>query len=155
MLDDASLEVVDRHRLAEVRHGVGGLCWAGDRYVVAGALPARLRDAPDTANEVHEFDAAFRWLRAVKLPGDWGRACIETAEFAHGRFFFGCRGEPTCVLVASPDLRHVERLVGAEAACGLARGPGGMLLLGWDRACPAGHHGGVTVLPPGRLWNWN
>ena len=146
---------VARHRLAEARHGVGGICWAGDRYVVAGRVLAKLRNAPDAGVDVHEYDGAFRWLRTVRLPGDWTGADIKTAEFAYGRFFFGCRGEPPCVLVASPDLRHVERLAGAEAACGIARGPGGKLLLGWDRAGSDGHHGKLWVVEPSRFWNGN
>jgi len=155
VFDDKSLEVVARHRLPEVRYGVSGICWAADRYVVGGGLPVNSRDLPDAANEVHEYDAGFRWLRTVRLPSSCSGLGIQTAEFAYGRFFFGCYGEPPCVLVASPDLRQVERLVGAEAAHGVARGPAGMLLLGWDRAGSGRHQGGMKVLPPSRLWKLN
>lgn len=152
VFDDASLEVIGKHRLPEVRYGAGGVCRAGDRYFVVGGLPVGLEGANDAANEVHEYDAEFRWIGTHRLPGGWTRLGIQTAEFAYGRFFFGCYGEPPCVLVASPDLRDVDRLDGARGAYGIAKAPAGMLLIGWDRAGEGGHGGGVTVMPPSALW---
>lgn len=157
VLDADTLEEAGRHELPEVRYGAAGICWARDRYVVVGGLPVELEHADDAANEVHEYDADFRWLATVRLPGGWTRHGIQTAEFAFGRFFFGCDGDPPCVLVASPDLRHVERLdgEGARAAAGVTRAPGGMLLLGVERAGADGHRGGLMVVPPRMLWYRN
>lgn len=147
--DADSLELLEKHPLPEVRYGAGGVCWAGDRYVVVGGLPVELRDVPHAANEVHEYDAEFRHLRTVRLPGGWTQLGIQTAEFAYGRFIFGCYGDPRCTLVVSPDLCHVQRHDGIDSAYGVAKGPAGTLMLGIDARQPDGHHGRITWTRPG------
>jgi hypothetical protein len=150
--DTERLELLAKHRLPEVRYGAGGLCWAGDRYVVVGGLPEELRDDPDAANVVHEYDAEFRHLRTLHLGGGWTRLGIQTADFAYGRFFFGCYGEPRTTLVASADLSHVRRHDGIDMAYGVAAGPAGTLMLAIDERGEDGRHRGrIWWFGPGAL----
>lgn len=60
--------MIARHRSPRVRFEVGSICRAGDGHVAGGGPAAGLRDTPDTAAEVHEYDSGFRWLRDVCLP---------------------------------------------------------------------------------------
>jgi hypothetical protein len=145
--DATTLVEIERHALPEVRYGAGGVCFAGDRIVVVGGLPREHVDALDAANEVHEYDLAFRHVRTVRLGGGWTRLGIQTAEFAFGRFFFGCYGTPRCTLVASPDLQHVERFDGADCAYGVAATPTHLVVARGERR-DDGHRATLEVTVP-------
>ncbi len=211
--DATTLAEIERHALPEVRYGAGGVCFAGDRIVVVGGLPREHVDDPEAANEVHEYDLAFRHVRTVRIGGGWTRLGIQTAEFAFGRFFFGCcgpqgprilaarnssrgpfvgdarlfsarraaleapgdtsrpivararsasarsagafgcgpvagcDGTPRCTLVASPDLKHVERFDGADCAYGVAATPTHLVVARGERR-DDGHHATLEVTVP-------
>jgi hypothetical protein len=151
VFDDATLETVAQHRLTEARGRLGGVCWAEDRYVITSAADGELRSASGSTEVAHEYDAEFKWLRSTPLPTR-GLDPIRTAEFAYGRFFFGCGGAKPCALIAAPDLRTLIRLDTPYAAHGIAKAIDGWLLFGVSWAKDGSYYGGVRVLPPSSLW---
>jgi hypothetical protein len=120
--------------------------------VVTG-LPVEHSAEPDAANEVHVDDAGFRFLRTVRLEGGWTRLGIQTAEFAYGRFLLGCCGTARCVLVASPDLREVERYDGVDAAYGIVATGGGHVPIATGTRDADGHRASLRELPVGLRWS--
>ncbi|MGE0142843.1 MAG: hypothetical protein AB7I19_01270 [Planctomycetota bacterium] len=150
---DDTLTLEAKHRLPQCRYGAGGICWDGTHYVVVTGLPVELREQADAANEVHLLDAEFRFLRTVRIAGGWTRLGIQTAEFAYGRFLFGCYGAPRSVLVASPDLLHVERYDGVDAAYGIAETTGGDVLVATGSRDVAGHRATLRQVHVGLPWH--
>jgi hypothetical protein len=148
--DAKTLELLSRHALPEARFGAGGVCWHEGSYYIVGGLPREWEKRRYVANEIHQYDEQWRFLRTVHLPSGWTRLGIQTAEFAYGRFWFGCYRDVT--LIASPDLRHVQRLEDVFCAYGLVKGPNGTLLVSRDEKTRAGHRGGLVARPLPWFW---
>jgi hypothetical protein len=102
--DAETLGELARHRIPEVVHGAGGIAYHGGRFLVVGGLPNGVKE-----NYAYEYDERFGFRRRHALPGGTTLMGIQTAEFADGRWWFGCYGNPKILLVADEALGAVER----------------------------------------------
>lgn len=102
--DAASLAEVARHEVQEVFHGAGGIGVRGGHFFVVGGLPAGVEE-----NSVYEYDEGFRFVKRHVVASGHTHLGIQTATFAHGRWWFGCYGQPQVLLVTDADFRMQGR----------------------------------------------
>ncbi len=102
--DAESLKETDRHEVQEVFHGAGGIGFHRGHFFVVGGLPDGVEE-----NYVYEYDPAFRFKKKHVINSGHTRLGIQTATFAHGRWWFGCYGSPQILLVTDPDFRMQGR----------------------------------------------
>lgn len=102
--DAANLSLLERHRVAEVFHGAGGMDHQGGKFMVVGGLPTGVE-----VNYVYEYDEQFNFIARRELPSGHTRMGIQTAAFADGQWWFGCYGDPAILLRADESLEQVER----------------------------------------------
>lgn len=141
--DAATLAELSRHPVPELVHGAGGIAFDGRRFLVVGGLP------PGTeVNYAYEYDEQFRFVRRHVLASGYTRMGIQTAEFAEGRWWFGCYGDPKVLLVADASLGRVERSE-FDASLGLIGLGGGRFLVA-SGPCAAGQ-GCSGALSPARV----
>ncbi|MFN3161516.1 MAG: hypothetical protein ACE37I_19550 [Rubinisphaera brasiliensis] len=96
--DAESLEEVARHETQEVFHGAGGMGVRDGRFYVVGGLPNGYQE-----NYVYEYDDKFRFLKKHVIASGHTFLGIQTATFAHDRWWFGCYGSPAILLVTDAD----------------------------------------------------
>lgn len=121
--DAGSLKELARHEVQEVFHGAGGIGYRDGHFWVVGGLPDDVQE-----NYVYEYDAGFQFLKKHVLASGHTHLGIQTATFAHERWWFGCYGTPKILLVTDPDFRMLGRY---EFDCSL----------------------GIEALPDGRLFS--
>lgn len=105
--DSTTLQLLSRHRAAEVVFGAGGMAFHKDGFVVVGGLPEGYPQ-----NRVYQYDRQLRFKSEVRLAGGTTHKGIQTAIFADGLWWFGCygsSGEPGVLLRANKDLTDVQR----------------------------------------------
>lgn len=102
--DADDLRVLGKHETPELIYGAGGMAEHGGRFFVVGGLPPEFQE-----NYVYEYDADFRFLRRHVLASKYTLLGIQTAAFDGTRFWFGCYGNPPCILSAPADLDSVTR----------------------------------------------
>jgi hypothetical protein len=102
--DASTLEELEKHEVQQVFHGAGGIGVKDENFFVVGGLPAGIEE-----NYVYEYDSDFRFIQKHTLPSGYTRLGIQTATFAHDRWWFGCYGSPKILLIADEDLNLLGR----------------------------------------------
>lgn len=102
--DADTLEEVARQATPEVFHGAGGIGATAGRFYVVGGLPQDVQE-----NYVYEYDAAFNFVQKHVIASGWTQLGIQTATFAHNRWWFGCYGSPAVLLITDPQFQLLGR----------------------------------------------
>ncbi|MGE0758634.1 MAG: hypothetical protein AB7O38_16525 [Pirellulaceae bacterium] len=98
--DAATLTETSRHEVQEVFHGAGGIGFRQGHFFVVGGLPEGVE-----VNFVYEYDANFRFQQKHIIRSGHTHLGIQTATFAHDRWWFGCYGDPKVLLVTDADFQ--------------------------------------------------
>lgn len=102
--DTKTLEELARHETQEVFHGAGGIGHHDGHFYVVGGLP----DSVDE-NYAYEYDSDFRFLKKHVIASGHTHLGIQSATFAHDRWWFGCYGSPAITLVTDADFQMKGR----------------------------------------------
>ncbi|MCC9602169.1 glycoside hydrolase family 5 protein [Stieleria sp. JC731] len=102
--DAKSLEHLASYETQKVYHGAGGIGHRDDRFFVVGGLPANIQE-----NYVYEYDADFQFVKKHVIKSGHTYLGIQTATFAHDRWWFGCYGDPKILLVTDADFNLIGR----------------------------------------------
>ena len=145
--DAETLTELARHETQEVFHGAGGIGYRDGHFFVVGGLP----DGVDE-NYVYEYDSDFKFLKKHVIKSGHTHLGIQTATFAHGRWWFGCYGDPKIMLVTDDDFQMKGRYE-IDCSLGIEGLSGGRLLVGSGRCeKDKGCNGTVkTVFPDGNV----
>lgn len=100
----ATLKELARHKVQEVFHGAGGIGICRGHFFVVGGLPDGVEK-----NFIYEYDSQFQFIKKHAIHSGHTHLGIQTATFAHDRWWFGCYGTPQILLVADPDLQMKGR----------------------------------------------
>ena len=100
--DASSLKELARHEVNDVFHGAGGIGFHEGHYFVVGGLPEKVNE-----NYVYEYDADFKFLKRHVIKSGHTHLGIQTATFAHGRWWFGCYGTPKIMLVTDARFKMI------------------------------------------------
>jgi hypothetical protein len=98
--DANTLKELARHETQEIFHGAGGIGLAADHFFVVGGLPDSVEE-----NYVYEYDKDFKFLNKHIIKSGHTDKGIQTATFAHDRWWFGCYGTPSILLVTDADFQ--------------------------------------------------
>lgn len=102
--DATDLSEIEKHETQELFHGAGGIESRSDHFFVVGGLPDKVEQ-----NYVYEYDAKFQFVKKHVIPSGHTHLGIQTAAFAHDRWWFGCYGSPAVLLVTGEDFRMLGR----------------------------------------------
>lgn len=102
--DAESLKEMARHETQEVFHGAGGIGHRNGHFFVVGGLPDGVEE-----NYVYEYDGKFKFLKKHVIKSGHTHLGIQTATFAHDRWWFGCYGDPKILLVTDADFQMKGR----------------------------------------------
>ncbi|MBN8628760.1 MAG: hypothetical protein J0M17_25085, partial [Planctomycetes bacterium] len=154
--DASDLKFVAKHAVPELVHGAGGMEHHDGRFYIVGGLPPGSNE-----NYVYEYDAALKFVRRHILAGGYTLMGIQTVNFADGRWWFGCYGDPKTLLTSAADFSDVRRFE-QDASLGLVPLGNGPFLVARGSKNAEGHgaklvpaigdkeHGlPPTLLPPG------
>jgi len=120
--DAKTLKELARHETQEVFHGAGGIGFRDGHFFVVGGLP----DGFET-NFVYEYDGAFRFVKKHVIESGHTLLGIQTATFAHDRWWFGCYGNPKILLVTDAEFQMQGRYE-FDCSLGIEAHPKGRLL---------------------------
>lgn len=121
--DADTLNEIARHETQEVFHGAGGIGFRDGHFFVVGGLP----DAVEQ-NYVYEYNSAFKFLTKHVIKSGHTHLGIQSATFAHDRWWFGCYGDPKIMLVTDSDFKMIGRHE-HDCSLGIEGLPGGRLLV--------------------------
>ena len=115
---DSDLSLLLKHEVQQVFHGAGGIGFRDGRFYVVGGLPDGVHE-----NYVYEYDSDFAFKKKHIIKSGHTLLGIQTATFAHDRWWFGCYGDPKTLLVTDADFNMIGRhkfdcslgIVGLEA----------------------------------------
>jgi hypothetical protein len=141
--DTNTLREVARHEVQEVFHGAGGIGFRDGHFYVVGGLPEGVQE-----NYVYQYDDRFNFVEKHTVESGHTRLGIQTATFAHGRWWFGCYGNPAILLVTDADFKLRGRY---EFDCSLGiEGLAGNRMLSASGRCEKGQGctGSVRVALP-------
>ena len=141
--DASTLMEVARHEVQEVFHGAGGIGYREGHFYVVGGLPEGVQE-----NYVYQYDDQFNFVKKHIVESGHTRLGIQTATFAHGRWWFGCYGNPAILLVTDTDFKLRGRY---EFDCSLGiEGLAGNRMLSASGRCEKGQGctGSVRVALP-------
>lgn len=102
--DVQTLEEEARHEVQQVFHGAGGIGFHDGHFYVVGGLPNQYHE-----NYIYEYDDQFQFIKRIELKSCHTLLGIQTATFAHDRWWFGCYGSPAILLVADKDFQFLGR----------------------------------------------
>jgi hypothetical protein len=102
--DAATLKELARHEVQELVYGAGGIGIRGGNFFVVGGLPDGIEE-----NSVYEYDSQFRFVKKHVVKSGHTFVGIQTATFAHDRWWFGCYGNPKILLVTDADFQMKGR----------------------------------------------
>lgn len=102
--DAGSLNELARHEVQQVFYGAGGIGYRDGRFFVVGGLPGDIEE-----NYVYEYDREFKFIGKHAINSGQTRLGIQTAAFAHDRWWFGCYGTPKILLVTDAEFRMIGR----------------------------------------------
>ncbi|HQX52781.1 MAG TPA: glycerophosphodiester phosphodiesterase [Planctomycetaceae bacterium] len=141
--DAETLKELARHETQELFHGAGGIGFRDGHFFVVGGLP----DSVDE-NYVYEFDGTFKFVKKHIIKSGHTHLGIQTATFAHDRWWFGCYGDPKILLVTDADFQMPGRYE-FDCSLGIEKLSGGRLLSASGR-CEKGKGctGSVRVAVP-------
>ncbi len=125
--DAETLEELARHETQEVFHGAGGIGYRDGHFFVVGGLPDDVEE-----NYVYEYDSEFKFLKKHVVKSGHTHLGIQTATFAHDRWWFGCYGDPKIMLVTDADFQMKGRHE-IDCSLGIEGLSGGRLLVGSGR----------------------
>jgi hypothetical protein len=125
--DAESLKEIARHETQEVFHGAGGIGYRDDHFFIVGGLPDGVEE-----NYVYEYDSDFKFLKNHIIKSGHTHLGIQTATFAHDRWWFGCYGDPKILLVTDTDFQMKGRYE-IDCSLGIEGMTGGRLLVGSGR----------------------
>lgn len=102
--DAKTLKQLARYEVNEVFHGAGGIGFSDGRFFVVGGLPDEVEE-----NYVYEYDGEFKFQKKHVIKSGHTHLGIQTATFAHDRWWFGCYGDPKILLVTDADFQMKGR----------------------------------------------
>ena len=102
--DANTLDELARHEVQEVFHGAGGIGFRNGHFCVVGGLPEGVG-----LNDVFEYDGKFAFVKKHVIKSGHTPMGIQTATFAHDRWWFGCYGRPSILLVTDADFQMKGR----------------------------------------------
>lgn len=102
--DADDLSLASKHETQEVFHGAGGIGYRDGRFFVVGGLPDGVQE-----NYVYEYDGNFKFVKRHNITSGHTHLGIQTAAFAHGKWFFGCYGDPKILLVTDEAFNMLGR----------------------------------------------
>jgi len=102
--DAKTLKELARHETQEAFHGAGGIGVIDDRFFVVGGLPNDVEE-----NYVYEYDSDFKFIKKHTIKSGHTLLGIQSATFAHDRWWFGCYGNPAILLVTDADFKMLGR----------------------------------------------
>jgi enterochelin esterase-like enzyme len=117
-----TLEEVARHKVPEVFHGAGGIGFRDQRFWIVGGLPDHVSE-----NYVYEYDSEFAFQKRHVIASGHTHLGIQTATFAHDRWWFGCYGTPQILLVTDASFKLLGRYE-YDCSLGIAEWSVGRLL---------------------------
>jgi hypothetical protein len=120
--DAATLKELARHEVQHVFHGAGGIGFRNGHFFIVGGLPDGVEE-----NSVYEYDSDFQFVKQHVIRSGHTHLGIQTATFAHDRWWFGCYGDPKILLVTDADFRMKGRYE-FECSLGIEGLPDGRLL---------------------------
>ncbi len=141
--DAHTLQETARHEIQQVVYGAGGIGVRNGHFFVVGGLPANIDE-----NYVYEYDAEFQFLKRHEVTSGPTLLGIQTATFAHDRWWFGCYGKPQVLLVTDADFQ-MQGKYEFDCSLGIDGLPNERLLVasgGFDKA--RGHSGQVRLALP-------
>jgi hypothetical protein len=98
--DADTLKETARHAAQEVFHGAGGIGFRNGHFFVVGGLPEGVEE-----NYVYEYDGDLKFVKKHIIESGHTHLGIQTATFAHDRWWLGCYGDPKSLLVTDADFR--------------------------------------------------
>ncbi len=141
--DAESLEELARHETQQAIYGAGGIGFRAGHFFVVGGLP----DGVDE-NYVFEYDGNFKFLKRHVVRSGHTHLGIQTATFAHDRWWFGCYGAPQVLLVTDAEFEMQGRFE-YNCSLGIEELPDGRLLAASGQCDKvAGCTGSVQVAIP-------
>lgn len=141
--DAASLEETARHEIQQVFHGAGGVGIHDGKFFVVGGLPGDIQE-----NYVYEYDDKFRFVKRHSVKSGQTRLGIQTAAFAHDRWWFGCYGTPKILLVTDANFTMIGRYQ-FDCSLGIAGSSEGRLLAATGKyEKDNGHSGRIRLVVP-------
>jgi hypothetical protein len=141
--DANTLKEIARHEAQEVFHGAGGIGFRDNHFFVVGGLP----DGGEE-NYAYEYDGDFKFVKKHVIKSGHTHLGIQTATFAHDRWWFGCYGDPTILLVTDAEFQMKGRYE-FDCSLGIERLPEGRLLSATGRCeKDKGCTGSVQVAVP-------
>lgn len=147
--DAATLRELARHEVQQVFHGAGGIAVRDDHFFVVGGLPDDVEQ-----NFVYEYDSSFQFIGRRELDSGHTHLGIQTATFAHDRWWFGCYGSPAVMLVADRDFSNIRRHQ-LDCSLGICGFDESVLLAASGRCTPDnGCTGTVRVVSPDQKLGW-
>ncbi len=120
--DANSLTEIARHEVQEVFHGAGGIGFRNNAFYVVGGLPDGVQQ-----NYVYQYDDQFKFVKKHTVQSGHTHLGVQTATFAHDRWWFGCYGSPAILLVTDLDFNLLGRYQ-FNCSLGVEALPGGRLL---------------------------
>ena len=102
--DADDLSLITKHETQEVFHGAGGIGYRDGRVFVVGGLPDGVKE-----NYVYEYDSDFQFVKKHVVKSGHTLLGIQTAAFVHGKWWFGCYGDPQILLVTGADFNMLGR----------------------------------------------
>ena len=143
--DAKTLQEIARHEVQQVFHGAGGIGYRDGRFFVVGGLPEGVPE-----NYVYEYDESFQFIKKHTIPSGHTHLGIQTATFAHDRWWFGCYGSPAILLVTDAKFQMIGRYE-FNCSLGIESAADGLLLSASGRCRPEiGCDGQVRLVAPDR-----
>ncbi|TWU26282.1 Glycerophosphoryl diester phosphodiesterase [Novipirellula galeiformis] len=130
--DADSLKELARHEAQEAVHGAGGISFREGHFFVVGGLPAGVDE-----NYVYEYDGQFNFVKKHVIHSGYTLMGIQTATFAHGRWWFGCYGETKKLLITDEKFQMLGSYP-FQCSLGIEAWSNGQLLSASGR-CRKGH----------------
>ena len=125
--DADTLKELAQHETQEAFHGAGGIGYRDGHFFVVGGLSDAVEE-----NYVYEYDDKFKFLKKHVIKSGHTHLGIQTATFAHDRWWFGCYGEPKILLVTDANFKMKGRHE-IDCSLGIEGLTGGRLLVGNGR----------------------
>ena len=121
--DSENLEELARHETQQSIYGAGGIGFRAGHFFVVGGLPKGIEE-----NYVFEYDGNFKFLKRHTIRSGQTLLGIQTAAFAHDRWWFGCYGAPQVLLVTDAEFQ-IQGRYEFNCSLGIEELPDGRLLV--------------------------
>ncbi len=140
---DTDLNLLSKHAVPQVFYGAGGIGYHNNAFFVVGGLPE-----DGSENFIYQFDSQFQFVKKHTLASGHTHLGIQTATFAHNRWWFGCYGSPQILLVTDENFGMLGR---HEFNCslGIVGTTGGKLAVASGSCSPqVGCNGRLRLVSP-------